>query len=242
MDIKFRNNSIKLIGDLHNVRLAYGLLKIHQEWEDVDIFQIGDLGAGFSTQLLDERALGLINTVCKSRNINFYAIRGNHDDPTLFQSNFSLSNLFLLPDYSTGTFPNGKTALLVGGGISIDRIARIEGKDYWKDEATTYHKTEKKFDILFSHDAPEYFNFSTDSLRCSHLKDYLLKDKTLLSDCLNQRNIINNIVADIECEYVCGGHFHNSLFQEKNGICYRCANINEVVDFDANNIYNSLTL
>lgn len=240
MDIKFTQDKIYLLGDSHAYRVLFGLVKTLPK--DCTALSLGDNGEGFAHHSNDAMCLNKINELCKIKNIVLYVIRGNHTNPDVYRRGYIFSNLFLVPDYSTATFPNGKIALLVGGGISIDRLARKEGVDYWSDEATIYHKVDKQYNILFSHDAPEYFNFSTDSLRYSHLKDYLLRDKTLLQDCLNQRNVINNIVEDISCEYVCSGHFHCSLFQEKNGIKYRCLNINEIVEFNSDKIFDSLVL
>jgi hypothetical protein len=80
---------------------------------------------------------------------------------------YKFSNLFLVKDYTPAIFPNKKTALLVGGGISIDRSARREGLDYWSDEITIYIKQNKHYNYLLSNnlDHPSHLNFLMDELK-----------------------------------------------------------------------------
>lgn len=224
--IEFRSSKIVLLGDVHGLKsLCYDVQD--DRLNGRDIVQIGDVGLGFASIGTDLERLTIINDVCKLRDINLYLLRGNHDDPSRWTAIRGLTNLCLVPDYTESRFPNGKSALLVGGGISIDRPMRKEGVDYWKEEGTVYQKTDKKFDYLFTHDAPDYFNHSTESLKRSPYAPFLLDDKTLYQDCLNQRNVISNIIADIQPTKVWGGHYHNNQKGHHDGVLYRCLNIDE---------------
>ena len=225
--IKFRENKVILLGDTHHYQGTLNRLK--QLPSDYDIILMGDGGEGFGTAHADACQLETINLACKMRKQNLYVIRGNHSNPDVWKRGYSFSNVELVQDYTPCEFPNGKTALIVGEGISVDRIWRKAGKDYWPDEVTVYQKQDKHYDILFAHDAPNYFNHTTESLVTSPWASVLITDKKLYSDAMAQRTVMNCIVADITPEWVYSGHFHNSISDEKDGIKYRCLNIDEVL-------------
>lgn len=228
-----RFNYCLLLGDTHSLKTILTIIKNKLNIDNFDIIFLGDGGEGFGRPESDAFFLNKINNVCKNRNIFIYFIRGNHSNPDVWKRNYDFSNLFLVPDYSAATFPNNKSALLVGGGVSVDRSTRKVGVDYWPDEITIYQKTNKKFDFLFSHDAPDYFNHSTFSLKNSPYAPFLTDDPTLYQDCLTQRNVLGKIVKDIEPRFCCSGHFHCAVTEEKNGIKYRCLNIDELWEFDS---------
>lgn len=233
--INFRFNSILLLGDSHCLRRLFQIIQRKPNIDNFDIVSVGDNGIGFCGREFDEVYLKRINDECKKRNIILYIQRGNHDDPKIWtEQNYKFSNLFLVKDYTPAIFPNKKTALLVGGGISIDRSARREGLDYWSDEITVYIKQNKHYNYLFAHDCPNYFNNSTESLWSSPYQSFLRDDPDLFEDALNQRNVLGQIVKDIECQWCFSGHFHSNLKEEKNGIKYQCLNIEELFIFDSN--------
>lgn len=234
MNINFNTKYIILWGDLHSVDRAYSILKYKQNnLDNQTVLMLGDFGLGFAKREYDEVRLNKLNEVCRNRNILLYVIRGNHDCPEFWNRNYCFSNLFLVPDYSSAQFPNNKKALLVGGGISIDRPARREGLDYWADEITVYQKINNKYDYLFSHDTANYFNFSTESLWGSPYQDFLRDDTDLFNDALNQRNVLGQIISDTQCKYVFHGHFHRSIKEEKNGVTCQCLDIEELFEFDS---------
>jgi len=229
MNFDLRENNVVLLGDTHSYRYIYGIITNRPALDGKDIIFLGDGGEDFPELPLHATLLQRINKQCKQRDIRLYWIRGNHSLPTIWTAGYEFSNLFLAPDYSTVTFPNGKKGLLVGGGISVDRITRVEGQDYWKYEITPYQKVEEKFTYLFSHDCPEYFNHSTDSLRGSRFSGFLRDDPTLLDEAFKQRLTLNKIVEDIKPKFIYSGHFHSSLSEEKFGIKYRCVDICETI-------------
>ena len=72
-----------------------------------------------------------LNKKLSERNINLFLFRGNHDNPLFFnrivtdKDRFMMSNVKVLPDYTVLTI-NGINVLIVGGGISVDRLLRID--------------------------------------------------------------------------------------------------------------------
>lgn len=227
MKIGFRSNTIVLMGDTHSLLGTFNLIGGDLSLSARDIVFLGDGGEGFGPFEQDEKKLGMINELCKARGIMLICIRGNHTNPRFWSLNLQFSNVFLAPDYTEAVFPNGDTALLVGGGVSIDRSFRVPGIDYWPDEVTVYQKINKQFNYLFAHDCPDYFNWSTESLKTSPYAPVLLGDTTLLKDALNQRNVMSNIVADIKPKKCFSGHFHNNQKGHNNGVLYQCLNIDE---------------
>jgi len=232
--IKFKTTSVILLGDTHSLDVTYYIVKDTPNLDNKEIIQLGDFGLlGKYYNLIN--GLYHINQVCKNRNIKLYIIRGNHDFKYFFDDSYLFSNLFFLPDYSFGLFPNGISCLFVGGGISLDRNHRCDGIDHCAQEATEYKKIDKKYNILFSHDTSDYFNNSTESLWSSPYQRYILEDLDLLQDCYNQRAVMGKIIEDIGCDFTASGHFHRSVIEKKNGIIYKGLDINELWMFDSDN-------
>lgn len=233
--INFRSNSIILLGDTHDLRRTLHIIQRKENLDGQDIVFLGDGGEGFFEPQTDAVYLQKISDAAKKRDIRLFVIRGNHSNPDVWKRGYQFDNLFLVQDYTEAIFPNKKTALLVGGGISIDRPYRTLGFDYWDDEITPYVKQNKSFDIFFAHDAPDYFNHSTQSLWTSPYQKCLLDDADLFEDALDQRLVINQIVSDIHngtLLFCFSGHFHNSFTGEKGNIFYRCLDIEELLELN----------
>jgi predicted phosphodiesterase len=151
-------------GDLDKVRAYLAWHKI----TDCVVVQVGDFGYSLSNGLQTEaKYLGSLqhyNKFFKTRNITFYAIRGNHDDPSYFDGRFLLSNLRLLPDYTVLEL-GGKRWLFVGGALSIDRLDRQNEMKHrptpvwWLDEKFVLDKDKAlaagAVDVVVTHTAPE---------------------------------------------------------------------------------------
>ncbi len=230
----FRDNGCALIGDTHSTTVTNQLLVSNKKFlKDYDVVHIGDGGWGFGSPAyaLDNAKswCDLINKTCKELNIVLYHIIGNHDNPDVWKFP-NLSNLIFVQSGDVGVFPNGKQVLFIGGGVSIDRYTRKEGIDYWKNEVTPFLDTVEKCDVVFSHDCPEHFNHATKSL-VNNFGWYIERDITLLTDCERQRYNISDICKRAEAKKIFGGHFHNNIQEEIDGVKYRCLNINELYEF-----------
>jgi len=239
MIYKFRTNNLIIQGDTHNTDITFKTLD-RDIMNDCDYLHIGDGGWGFGSEsyALDNAKSWAerLNKVCKNRNIKCYLIIGNHDNPVVWKLLPIHSNVKFVNSGDIGIFPNGKKALLVGGGVSIDRFTRTRGIDYWKDEITPYLEDIEECDVMFSHDCPEFFNHSTKSLSNSY-GWYCDRDVNLIDDCLNQRNNMSDIAKRSGVTTIISGHFHNTICQEFDGVYYRCLDINELFDFDAKKEY-----
>lgn len=231
---KFRKNSVILQGDSHDTSIVYDTLNLRIP-NGSDYVHLGDVGLGFGGETYAmknaETWLDRINKLCITLNINCYLIEGNHDNPAVWELP-PLSNVFLPKSGEVGIFPNGKKVLFIGGGISVDRCVRKEGIDYWKGELTPKLENVEKCDVLFSHDCPEHFNYSTASLP-QNFQWYVDRDLTLMDDALAQRLNMTDIVKRSEVKEIYHGHFHHSIVEEHDGVKCRCLDINELFEYDA---------
>lgn len=240
MNYNFRKNEIVLLGDTHSLDETQNVLRLRESVVGEDIWHCGDAALGFGSIDYSIRNtlswLDIYNKICKDLDIRLYINKGNHDAtyPEIWNSTWC--NVVMVKTGDIATFPNGKTALLVGGGISVDRVVRKEGIDYWSDEATPVLKEVPKCDIVFSHDCPEKFNHPTAALP-RHYGWYVDRDPTLLKDCATQRETMTDIVERSGAKNLFYGHYHNSMTQQIDGVYARCLDIAELFFFDADREY-----
>lgn len=234
MQYNARYNNTILIGDTHSTNSTNQLL-IGKIPSGHDVVHIGDGGWGFGHPdyaLDNARSWGaMINKTCVDLNIILYHVIGNHDNPDVWKFD-NYSNLIFVKTGDVLVFPNGKKALFIGGGISIDRCTRKLGYDYWPTEVTVKPDVIESCDYVFSHDAPEEFNHSSYTLP-TYWKGFCQKDPHLLQDAIDQRKIVGDICACSGAKRIIGGHFHNNNSERVNGVEYRCLNIDELYDFKA---------
>jgi hypothetical protein len=220
---------IYILGDIHgnSSRLIQKIYSL--DIKDCYIFCVGDLGIGFSPKGAAGEAefCSNINSLMVERNIEFMSIRGNHDDPSYFNDETKrvwYSNFKLLPDYYVETFGSTKV-LFVGGAISIDRIYRIQGKSYWKDEPFEYKPNLiQECDICITHSGPSW-NGPFDKEGLSY---WTQRDNALWDECLAERNGHNNLIEACRAKYHYCGHFHVSAWTHNMKTCSRILNIDEL--------------
>lgn len=212
------NNPIYIIGDIHG---RFGDLKdiiIKNDIHDCIIICVGDYGIGFNFSYQRElETQKILNEFFKLRNIKFYTIRGNHDDPSYFKCNVRLqyTNLELLEDY-TELELNGEKFLFVGGAVSIDRRFRKESIDYWIDEIFKLDLDKvQKCDVLITHSAPTWIGpFDKDGI-----SRWCAKDVTLWDECLKERKEHDQLVNKCNPNRLYCGHFHQTHAVDMND-CY----------------------
>jgi predicted phosphodiesterase len=238
---KFKNDKVILLGDTHSQQITKDIIGSRVDG-GVDLIHLGDVGLGFAKKeyAIKNTTMWLYNTnkLCHNLGINFYIIRGNHDATYDEIWDQKFSNVFLIKDHAYAVFPNGKKALLLAGGISIDRYSRRQDYDYWTAEGTIPidYKVIEKCDIMFSHDCPEQFNHSSHTIP-THWKRFHDVDPTLYHDCLAQRELVSEIVKVVECKTIFHGHMHNNMRQTVDGVYCRCVDINELFFFDSEKEY-----
>ena len=222
------------LGDIHADFVWLSFAIVQNKIKDSTIIQVGDFGLGFLKK--EEEQLTNLNNACVLNNIMVYAIRGNHDDPSAFDSGNRFSNLKFLKDYTLLKI-YGLNILLAGGSISIDRLHRKENISYWENEVFVYDesrlleslKSINKVDIVVTHSAPtRVFPVDLDSL----VFEWMARDKTLHADILRDRSehrkFMNHLIwRGLKPSFWYYGHFHRSRLQIHRGIVFKLLNINE---------------
>lgn len=221
-------------GDIHgNLKyIKYFLNSNHIENACVVI--CGDVGLGFNINS-ELNTIKRINKYLAEHNNFVIAIRGNHDDPKLFTStSLGNGNWVNVLDH---TIVNvcGKKILCVGGGISIDRTYRVEGKTYWQDEVIEYlPKQDEKVDIIASHEAPNgVYPYVIGTI----VTDLAANDPNLIRDVQDSRNTLTNIFNDYKNDITNWfyGHYHASHSDLLGDVNFTLLGINEVIEYDSNN-------
>jgi UDP-2,3-diacylglucosamine pyrophosphatase LpxH len=222
---------IYIVGDVHG---RFDLLQ--QEINRYDIRDcvlicVGDLGIGFHYPTDPNKEFRIIDQTQEwfaRRDIRFYSIRGNHDDPQFFMGEKRIvsPNFELLEDYTTLTL-NDQKFLLIGGAISVDREAtdsrgrryRTQGISWWKDEVLVL-KPEllQECDVLITHTAPTW-NGPLDKEGIRGIVNYDIVDPTLWDECVAERRTIDEIIQKTRPKMHYCGHFHQYSWCEGWG-CY----------------------
>lgn len=220
-------DNIVIFGDLHGHFNDIVKFTKKHDIKNTVFLGVGDFGIIGQ----DKTIVGALNHINPNliKNNNFvYTIRGNHDNPSYFESKFQIGNIQLLPDYSILTI-NGINFLMVGGAISVDRLpnknfrnttgkksygGRKIGVDYWENENFVYNENilnsiEKKIDCVITHSCT---NFNQPLVK-SNIELWAECDKNLMVDVDNERNSITKLYNYlIENEHPLKswfyGHFH----------------------------------
>lgn len=214
---------IYLVGDIHG---DWDVHRWHAEnIENCYLIALGDIGIGFIEKKKQMRQIKLMEAWHKKRNIQFIGFHGNHDDPRYFQGDVNLPFFKLVPDYTFMNL-NGIDILMVGGAISIDRVARKLGKSYWKDEVFVLHEDKvKSCDVLLTHSAPVW-NGPMDK---RDIEDWCLKDETLWDECIKEREDHTRLIDLCKPKRHYCGHFHASSAATFEGCRSRILDINEII-------------
>jgi predicted phosphodiesterase len=231
MKILNEKNALIFLGDNHGAwnSMLFDIDK--NRIENAYIISVGDLGIGFeqSEEYKDKLYNGL-NSFFEEKNINFYGIRGNHDDPKFFKGDdrIQLSNFEMIEDYSIFQYGDKKIQL-IGGAISIDRTGRQEGVSYWEDEGVVFDKEKlQRVDIMVTHTAPSWcfpqqFN--------EMVYGWAREDAYLIKDLSDERSVMDEIFKVCQPRFHVYGHFHSSCTERINGCVHKLLDIDEFFEY-----------
>lgn len=221
------NKPVLFLGDHHGAWNMLFDIIISKNIRDCYIISVGDLGIGFKYKKEYEiQQCENLNSLFKERDINFYGIRGNHDNPYYFIGNnrICLSNFELIEDYSVFEY-DSKLIQLVGGAVSIDRTGRKVDISYWENEGVVFNKDKcQNVDILVTHTAPshcfpQHFN--------EMVYGWAREDAYLIEDLTDERVVMDEIFKLCNPSLHFYGHFHSSWTERVNGCLSKLLNINE---------------
>jgi hypothetical protein len=225
--MKLDDRLLLFLGDNHGEWSAlFYELKL-RDITNCNIFSVGDLGIGFSFD--EEQNVKFLNKEFKRRNINFYGIRGNHDNPLYFKGDdrIVLSNFELIEDYTIIEY-GGKTIQCIGGATSVDRTGRLEGLSYWKDETVDFVPDKcSKVDVLVTHTAPSYcfpqqFN--------DMVYGWAEVDHNLIQDLTKEKKLMDEIFSICRPAQHFYGHFHSSHREVINDCKHVLLDIDELYE------------
>ena len=152
-----KNKVIIAIGDIHGKieKLTDEIIKLDLK-NSVSFVHVGDFGIGFDHPIKEHKKLKWLDNVLSSSGSKMYVIRGNHDDPARWStgSSYVMDNIQFVPDNIIMEI-NGKVCLFAGGAISVDRLNRNKGVNYWTHEEYKWKRPNiipKRIDHLFTHD------------------------------------------------------------------------------------------
>jgi UDP-2,3-diacylglucosamine pyrophosphatase LpxH len=224
-------NKIILVGDIHG---AFDSLKheIKKGISDAYIIQVGDFGVGFHKPNFYKDKFTWLNDVLEDKNCHLYAIRGNHDDPSYFTETnnpFGFNNITLLADYSELDLL-GKSILLVGGAVSVDRRFRQDGKSWWSDEVFNlkledqFPYKDRQYDLVVTHTRPGVCGAFKGFDNIKHWSD---QDPDLINDLIDESQKLDYLYERTKPKLHAYGHFHQSNITNYEGTEFRCLNIDE---------------
>lgn len=206
----------------------YFLGDVHGKWNelidsfskydirDVNIIQVGDFGIGFNKDN-DIQVLNELGNILRERGINMYVIRGNHDDPKYFNIFTSYGNLHLVPDYTYLKIED-MIILLIGGGVSIDRVSRIPNISWWDTEIIKDLPIKnKEVDIVVTHVPIKSFfqQQLTQDLTYWYNKDNILKHSLD-----NENKLLLKLESVLNYKYWVSGHYHRNFTSYSNNKVY----------------------
>lgn len=226
-------DKIVLCGDIHG---EFGEIRWHlKNISDAYIIQVGDFGVGFYKENYYKTELTYLNEKLENANCHLYAIRGNHDDPAWFKETnnpFELKNITLLQDYAELDLL-GKSILLVGGAVSIDRRFRQPGKTYWQDEEFVLKQEhefpykDRQYDVVVTHTRPgacgTFKGFN-------NIKEWCDQDPDLKNDLIEESQLLDYLYEHTKPKHWYYGHFHSSNLITHEGTTFRCLDINELYE------------
>lgn len=225
-----KNKPLIFLGDHHGAWSVIFNVIDSKNIENVNLISVGDLGVGFNyTRNQELKSFQNLNDKFKERNINFYGIRGNHDDPSFFKDKkVCLENFELIEDYSIFSYKD-KTIQFIGGAISIDRTGRKINVSYWEDEGAIFKREKcQKVDILVTHTAPSFCFPQTFN---EMVYGWAREDAYLIEDLNEERSIMNEIFKLCKPSFHIYGHFHSTWTENINNCNHRLLDINELFEY-----------
>ncbi len=222
---------------------------VHYGITDSVIIVAGDCGFGFAKPNYYEGVYQRNKARLAKSNNYLLMVRGNHDNPAYFSQKAVQHKRFMtLPDYSI-VKACGHTVLCIGGGISIDRVDRMNSRYfnpapegpfdknvYWQDEPVVYDErllsevAEKyRVDTVISHTAPSFCEPTTKE----GIEYYAAMDPKLFEDIDKERQTMDDIHS---CLKASGhplsnwlyGHFHRTWHSRIDGCAYSLLDVMEL--------------
>lgn len=219
------NLPIIMMGDTHSISILISTMA-KADLSDCIVIHVGDIGI-FDRYLKDiDTILEGVNNTFRDKNITFYGIRGNHDDPAYFTEEYfnKFDHLKLVPDYTKINI-QGEEFLFVGGAISVNRKDLVQNDDWWEDEVFVLKpELAVSCDVLITHTTHPYVG-PVDKSRITHFLD---NDPSLWSQLQIERRNLHTLFKKVRPKKHYCGHFHVSEALDHMGCMCRILNVGEL--------------
>lgn len=223
---------IYISGDCHGVYGHIGYWATHGNTPNLVL--VGDIGVGYKGN--GEKLVELGYKLNKEGKY-VYAIRGNHDQPDLFDGRIYGGEYGGIKFVRDGTVANwnNQNILFCGGAVSIDRNNSVPNISWWENEEFVPHYPKQPIHHLITHvSIPEINGISIYSPNVLH---WSRNDADLIHDLMMEQQIVRNWFNELLAQkhpikswhY---GHYHQSIISECKGIKCRCLAINEIAPFN----------
>jgi len=232
------------VGDIHGEFSKFFYDIKLQGIIDSVIICLGDIGMGFHKENYYLTEFEKHTKLLKKTNNMVIFFRGNHDDPSWFDGTkpYTFDRIILASDY-TVLEQHGIKSLIVGGGLSIDRIYRnskfhgshLESRpSYWENELIVLtdeiRKTLSKLtdiNILLTHMAPTgVYPYTKTGI------DFFIKeDPSIIDEDTIQRKLLSEIYMILQknnnITHWYSGHYHENKYIRIDGTHYNCIESNK---------------
>ena len=250
--------SVVVSGDIHGDfnHLVFKMC-VQYEMRDTLLIVAGDCGFGFESRNSYEEMAKRNSKRLSEANNWIVFVRGNHDNPAYFDGEtFRHRRMMCVPDYSI-IQACSHTILCVGGGISIDRVYRMDKWQadqkkrfrshytpsddrltkhyYWSNEAPVFDDAQlqeinEKFaiDIVITHTAPTFCELQNKNF----LLQFAASDATLLDDVRAERATMDALYDRLRHDahplaHWFYGHFHQSWHSDVDGVKFSMLDVME---------------
>lgn len=223
-NIKIDNEPLYLIGDLHtNYKAFKEQLEDNKSLKDCTFIFLGDMD--FRDEETAFNQFKKLDKMLYERNINSYVIRGNHDNPKLWESemfdpgvgdNLPFWNKFFSfrPIGShTRISINGNVGIALSGAVTINRADLKEGINYWPKydkvelppDFIDYGEGLKNIDFVIGHTGPIHNDiFKEQKTGC----EKYLQNGFLVQDLDDEQKILRSILRRYRPKRWYCGHYH----------------------------------
>lgn len=226
------------IGDVHGqFSEVVNDLRTRKKLKDALVICCGDIGCGFYNIGYYIDLFRRLNERLTRDNITLAFVRGNHDNAEFFnETEFvskkltEFSHIRFIPDYSILMTTVGNI-LCVGGAISIDRKARVDGKSYWQnepiiplDDELREQLSSERIDIVVTHSTPTVAPPTQ-----KYVGGWCIGDISLISDMENERKTLQELYEYLkernEIKHWVYGHYHAHYDTIIDGTRFHCCDM-----------------
>lgn len=218
--------AIFLKGDTHgDLSAVVNFIEKMNLGENDSIIILGDFGLLWEYNRKREKEF--IEFYEKNYKCNIYFIRGNHENYNLLNKIPIENDLGKVSEHISYLLDgkvyilDGISFLIMGGADSVDKYRRIEGLNWWKEEAVSAESVQnvitnsccRHINFVLTHTAPKSIVEEYKPLLCTLDLDETKLDRT-------SENLLDVLKEKIDFDYWCFGHFHQDVQLNDKFFCF----------------------